>query len=188
MKKLYDSRFHPRFTHRLCAGSHARSKGLRFPVPRELVFNLLCPVGLEESVIQFQCAGSQPWLIALRETTTDLDFYELCVEYVASLNDTARRVPCPPISSPDSGLPPTFMTGVTDRFDQPHLLPLATYPFGIGDELVYVDGVYVGQLLQDFSKYAPQGNWSRLAASPPRVLPPVRNRSCPCKRPRRQRR
>ena len=38
------------------------------------------------------------------------------------------------------------------------LLPLAAYPFAIGDELVSVDGVPVEQLLQDFAKYAPQGN------------------------------
>src|SRR3974377_2200405 len=33
----------------------------------------------------------QPWLDKVAKTQTDLDFYEVCVDYVASLNDSHDR-------------------------------------------------------------------------------------------------
>src|SRR4029078_4511669 len=38
------------------------------------------------------------------------------------------------------------------------VLPLPTYPFTVGDEVLSVDGVSGEQLLQDFAKYSPQSN------------------------------
>ena len=100
-----------------------------------------------------------PWLDRVKDATNDLDFYELCVEYVASLNDTHDAF----------SLPSDFLATLnfaTDIYDGVLLidslnrtrLPVATYPFVFGDELVSVDGVPVEKLVQDFTKYAPQGN------------------------------
>src|SRR6185295_938504 len=111
----------------------------------------------------------KPWLDRVARTTTDLDFYELCVEYVASLNDTHDSFSLPSDFIARLGFTVDIYDGVLliDSLNRT-TLPASTYPFAIGDELVSVDGVAVGQLLQDFSKYAPQGNpvsTRRLAAA-----------------------
>src|SRR5436190_10774189 len=42
----------------------------------------------KKQLFGFDAANLKPWLERVKTTTTDLDFYELCVEYVSSLNDT----------------------------------------------------------------------------------------------------
>ena len=69
------------------------------------------PLEWKNQLFGFNALNLGPWLDRVAETTTDLDFYELCVEYVASLNDTHDPFSCRPISSPVSALASTFMTG-----------------------------------------------------------------------------
>jgi hypothetical protein len=84
-----------------------------------------------------------------------LDFYEVCVDYVASLNDTHSHFSLP--SDFVARLPITV-----DVYDGKVLietitrsvLPVATYPFAVGDELVSIDGKDMAQLLQDNAHYA----------------------------------
>ena len=42
----------------------------------------------KKQLFGFDALALKPWLDRVKAATTDLDFYELCVEYVASLNDT----------------------------------------------------------------------------------------------------
>src|SRR5215468_4356951 len=42
----------------------------------------------KKQLFGFDALDLKPWLDRVKATTTDLDFYELQVEYVASLNDT----------------------------------------------------------------------------------------------------
>ncbi len=100
-----------------------------------------------------------PWLDRARGTATDLDFYELMVEYVSNLQD-----------GHDAYLLPSNFIALlgfsADVYDDQVLiedivrpaLPVAQYPFEIGDELVSVDGTSVEKLLQSFAKYARYGN------------------------------
>src|ERR1700758_3681648 len=46
------------------------------------------PIDWKKQLFNFDALSISPWLDRVANTTTDLDFYELCVEYVASLNDT----------------------------------------------------------------------------------------------------
>src|SRR5215813_13406710 len=46
------------------------------------------PLEWKNQLFGFNALNLKPWLDRVAMTTTDLDFYELCVEYVASLNDT----------------------------------------------------------------------------------------------------
>jgi hypothetical protein len=144
----------------------------------------------KNQLFSFNALDLNPWLDRVAETTTDLDFYELCVEYVASLHDTHDAFSLPSDFVARLGFTTDIYDGMLliDSINRT-FLPLATYPFGIGDELVYVDGEFVGQLLQDFSKYAPQGNWShspprrpRITIRPQSVMPhasdPARQRRC----------
>lgn len=101
----------------------------------------------------------QPWLDKVAATTTDLDFYEVCVDYVASLNDTHSHFSVP--SDFVARLPMTadiYDGKVMIETINRSLLPATTFPFQIGDEIVSVDGKTVEQLLSDFAKYAPYEN------------------------------
>src|SRR6266542_2960521 len=46
------------------------------------------PIDWTKQLFKFDALDIKPWLDRVSKTTTDLDFYELCVAYVASLNDT----------------------------------------------------------------------------------------------------
>lgn len=127
------------------------------------------PYEWKKQLLGFDVLSIKPWLDRVAATRTDLDFYEVCVEYVASLNDTHDRFTLP--SDFVARLPIT-----ADIYDgkilietiNRALLPLDAYPFAVGDELVSIDGVDVDQLLKDFAKYAAYGNpisTRRLAAT-----------------------
>src|SRR5437763_9873218 len=45
------------------------------------------PYEWKRDAIGFDLLNVQPWLDRVATTTSDLDFYELCIEYIASLND-----------------------------------------------------------------------------------------------------
>ncbi len=138
------------------------------------------PYEWKRTLFGFDLLNIAPWLDRVAKTTSDLDFFELCVEYVSSLNDTHDSYQL------DSDFTAFLGFGV-DLYDGKALidsinrviLPTAKYPFQIGDELVSVDGRTVEQLLTDFAKYGRQSNprsTRRLTAvritSRPQVLMP----------------
>src|SRR5262245_40744450 len=144
------------------AGATAQAQNLT-PAQKDSDFRFLAslyatyyaPYEWKKELLGFDMLSVQPWLDRVAATTTDLDFYEICVEYVASLNDTHHRFFLP------SDLVARFPMTV-DIYDGKvliesitrSLLPLATYPFVVGDEIVSIDGTGVEQLLNDFTKYA----------------------------------
>ena len=99
------------------------------------------------------------WMDRVAKTSTDLDFYELCIEYVAALKDTHDGFSLPSDFSASLGLNVDIYDGkVLIETINRTLLPLSEYPFQVGDELVSVDGKDVQDLLNEFVKYAHQGN------------------------------
>src|SRR6266404_335437 len=46
------------------------------------------PYEWKKQLLGFDMLNIKPWLDRVAATKTDLDFYEICVEYVASLADT----------------------------------------------------------------------------------------------------
>jgi len=113
----------------------------------------------KKELFGFDALNLKPWLDRVKASTTDLDFYEVCVEYVASLNDTHDAFSLPSDFVARLGFTTDVYDGVLliDSLNRT-LLPQAAFPFTIGDELVSVDGIPVEQLLKDFAKYATQGN------------------------------
>jgi C-terminal processing protease CtpA/Prc len=117
------------------------------------------PYEWKKQLLGFDLMNVQPWVDRAVATTTDLDFYEVCIDYVASLNDTHSHFSVP--SDFAARLPMT-----ADIYDGKVLIetinrtqaPQTTFPFDIGDEIVSVDGKPVAQLLSDFAKYAPYEN------------------------------
>src|SRR5258708_4648884 len=128
------------------------------------------PLQWKRDALNFDLLNIGGWLTKATNTQDDLDFYELCVSYVASLND-AHDVFLLPFSA-DFQAYLRFDFDIYDgktiiEFIDPTQLPARDFPFQIGDELVSVDGVATLDLIQQFTKYAIAGNplsTSRFAA------------------------
>ncbi len=117
------------------------------------------PYEWKEQLFGFDALDSTAWLTRVSQTTNDLDFYELCVEYVASLNDTHDAYTLPSDFVARLGFTTDLYDGklLVDSINRT-TLPLSKYPIQIGDEFVSLDGKPVEQLLTDFAKYGRQGN------------------------------
>jgi hypothetical protein len=117
------------------------------------------PYEWKRTLFGFDALDITPWMERVGGTTTDLDFYELCVEYISKFNDS--HVPFI--------LPSNFVASLNisvDIYDGKVLidsisrarLPLTAFPFQIGDELLSVDGKDPEQLIEEFAKYTSAGN------------------------------
>jgi hypothetical protein len=100
----------------------------------------------------------QPWLDEVNDSHDDLSFYDICVRYLASLQDSHTEFVLP--SSYEAYLPITadIYDGrvLIDFIDRTALDP-QTYPFAVGDELLSVDGKSVGKWIAKLGAYAVNG-------------------------------
>jgi hypothetical protein len=67
------------------------------------------PLQWKRDALQVDLLNIGEWLSQAARTTDDLDFYELCVAYVASLNDAHDLFCCPLTSRPHLASALTFM-------------------------------------------------------------------------------
>ena len=113
------------------------------------------PYEWKRDALGFDLLKTAPWIDRIKASKDDLDFYEVMVEYVASLNDAHDNF----------NLPSSFVASLgfgVDIYDGKALidsisrgrLPVANFPFQIGDELVSVDGQTAEDLIKAFSKYS----------------------------------
>lgn len=99
------------------------------------------PYEWKRDALKFDAMDIAPWIARVEAAKSDLEFFEICAEYVASLRDL------------HSGfyLPSDYLASIplgADLYDGRPLidsitrsaLPVSKYPFEIGDELVSVDG------------------------------------------------
>src|SRR5215831_15667670 len=91
------------------------------------------PLEWKNQLFGFNALNLKPWLDRVAQTTTDLDFYELCVEYVASLDDTHDHYSLTSNFSAALGFTTDVYDGVLliDSINRT-LLPSSQYPFAIG--------------------------------------------------------
>ncbi|MBI1786348.1 MAG: PDZ domain-containing protein [Acidobacteria bacterium] len=117
------------------------------------------PAAWKKTAFGFDLLDIRAWLERVEKTKDDLEFYEICVEFVAGLRDTHDAY----------SLTSDFLANLNfsvDLYDDKVLidsinrvrLPERDYPFQIGDEVVSLDGKDVESLIREFSRYAPQGN------------------------------
>lgn len=100
-----------------------------------------------------------PWLAQVENSKSDLEFYDICVRYVAALKDSHDEFILP--SDFNAWLPLTvdiydgkvLVDGI-DRFS----LPASQYPIQIGDEVVALDGKPASQWLTELEPYSANGN------------------------------
>jgi hypothetical protein len=116
------------------------------------------PYEWKRDVLGFDLMRLTPWLQRVHHSD-DLDFQEALIEYVASLNDAHDNI----------AFPTTFFISLPMSLDiydgkvlidgiNRVLLPIAQFPFGIGDEIVSFDGLPVQQVIQSLRKYAVSAN------------------------------
>jgi len=117
------------------------------------------PYELKRDVFGFDLLKIQPWLEQIAKSKTDVEFYDICVRYVASLQDSHDEFTI--LSNYDAWM---HMDGdiydgkfLIDFIDRGYL-PARNFPFTIGDQLISVDGVGVADLLTRFQPYAVNGS------------------------------
>jgi Peptidase family S41/PDZ domain len=117
------------------------------------------PYEWKRDVIKFDLMNIKPWLDRVKSSKDDIEFYDLCVQYVASLQD----------SHDEFTLPSDFIARMSfdlDIYDgkvlidsiSRTLLPIKDFPFVVGDELISVDGTPVEDLIKSFIPYAVNGS------------------------------
>ena len=101
------------------------------------------------------------------------------IEYVASLNDAHDYIAFPTTFSASLPMSVDIYDGkvLIDAINRT-LLPVAQFPFVIGDELVSLDGRPVQETIQSFRKYAIAANHAAPIAPQPRVWSVAASRSC----------
>jgi len=116
------------------------------------------PYELRISLIGFDLLNIQPWLTQVEQSTTDLEFYDICVKYVASLQDSHDEFLLPSIFEAWLHMDVDIYDGkVLIAFvDQSYLSP-RRFPIQIGDEIVSVDGTSAADLITSFLPYAVNG-------------------------------
>jgi hypothetical protein len=147
----------------------AAQKDADFRYLASLYSTYYAPLDWKKQLFNFDALAIKPWLDKVAATTNDLDFYEVCVSYVASLHDTHDSFQLPSDFYAYLGFYVDVYDGVAlvDSINRA-MLPAKDFPFTIGDQLLSVDGKDVKQLLQDFAVYGSWGNpiaANRLAAS-----------------------
>src|SRR2546425_3390532 len=109
----------------------------------------------KKEAVHFDLLDIAPWVDRVKRSANDLDFYEICVEYVASLQDAHDSFTFPSGFSASLGFAVDLYDGAVaiDSITR-GLLPVARYPFQIGDEVVSVDDVAAEDLIRKFLKYS----------------------------------
>jgi hypothetical protein len=116
------------------------------------------PYEWKRDVQGFDLLRLTPWLHRIQHSD-DLDFQEALIEYVASLNDAHDLIAFPTTFSAQLPMAVDIYDGkvLIDAINRT-FLPIAQYPFGIGDEIVTFDGRPVMEVIQSFRKYAISAN------------------------------
>lgn len=117
------------------------------------------PLDWKKQLLQVDGLDIKSWLDRAKQTKTDLEYYDVCVEYVAQFQDTHSSYVLPSNFVARLGIGVDLYDNkvLIETIDRT-LLPARDFSFVIGDELVSVDGAPVEELINRFLKYGIQGN------------------------------
>ena len=106
----------------------------------------------KRDVIGFDLYRLTPWLQRIHRSD-DLDFHDALFEYLGSLRDTHSFMSFPSPFSASLGFTVDIYDGkvLIDTINRT-LRPQAQYPFGVGDELVALDGESAQSLIQSIGR------------------------------------
>ncbi|HEX6894545.1 MAG TPA: S41 family peptidase [Bryobacteraceae bacterium] len=125
------------------------------------------PLQWKTQIFNFDLRDISSWLAKAAQTQDDLDFYELCASYVASLNDAHDRFVLPSDFFASLSFSADIYDGkvIIDAVGQS--LSRSAFGVRVGDELVSIDSIAVSDLMQSLSRYSVAANprsTQRLAA------------------------
>jgi hypothetical protein len=117
------------------------------------------PYEWKKQVFGFDLLRIQPWLDEVRDSRSDLAFYDICVRYVASLHDSHDEFILPSIYE-------AFLPITADIYDGKVLIDFvdtfsldpATFPINVGDELISVNGIGMDTWINVLGAYSVNGN------------------------------
>ncbi len=100
-----------------------------------------------------------PWLDRVRRVQSDLEYYDLVIEYITSLQDGHTTYSLPSTFSANLGIRVDLYDGrlLVDQINRARY-PLVNLPFDVGDELVSLDGVPTSRIIDDLMCYVSSGN------------------------------
>ena len=143
----------------LFAELSADQKTLDFQILTAVYAKNYALYGWKRDVIHFDLFNIAPWLDRIAKSKGDLAFYEICAEYVASLNDVHSSFQLPSNFRADLGFRVDIYDGkvLIDQVDR-DVLSADDFPFDIGDELVSVDGASADSIIANASRFLAFGN------------------------------
>ena len=112
------------------------------------------PADWKRTALGFDITNLTPWLEKVRRSTTDLQFYDVMSEYVASFNDGHTGYITPSAFVARLQFTVDIYDGklLVDNINRTRL-PGAEYPFVIGYELVSIDGEDATKILDRLERY-----------------------------------
>lgn len=116
------------------------------------------PYEWKVKAFNFDLLNIQSWLQRVEASNDDISFYDICVRYVASLQDSHDEFILP--STYEAYVPITadiYDGRVLIDFIDRTVLDAQTYPFAIGDELLSVDGTSVSDWIFNLGPYSANG-------------------------------
>jgi len=121
------------------------------------------PYEWKVSTFNFDLLNVKTWLDQVRQSKDDLEFYDICVRYVASLHDNHDEYLLPASYSASLHLSVDLWDGkpIIEAITRSYL-PLAKYPFVIGDQLISIDGKSAEDMIQSLLPYAVNGHGNPL--------------------------
>ena len=113
----------------------------------------------KQDAIKWDSLNLAPWLTRVSASQSDLEFFEICAEYVAKNQDGHTAF----LLNSDFE---AWLGFDTDLYDGKYLidwidrktLPAVAYPMAVGDELVSIDGVAPAELAAKFAVFLGSGN------------------------------
>ncbi len=117
------------------------------------------PFEWKQKLFGFDLFDLRPWLTQIRQSKDDLTFFEILANYVASLHDTHTSFRMPSNFVANLGFSVDIYDGrvVIEAINRTRL-PLAQYPFEVGDTLVSVDGGRSEEWIEYFSQFRKQSS------------------------------
>ena len=112
------------------------------------------PYEWKRDAFGFDLLNTAPWLDRIGATRDDLDFYEVMVSYIASLNDAHDYYSLPSTFTARLNFGVDIYDGklIVDNINRVRL-PGAEFPFVIGYELVAIDGKDAQKILDGLLQY-----------------------------------
>lgn len=113
----------------------------------------------KKNVVHYDGLSIAPWLDRVSKSTDDMDFFEICSEYVAKYQDGHTGFGVQSNFSAVLGFTTDIYGGkvLVDGIDRKQL-SATDFPFAVGDELVSVDGKTAEEWITYFTRFLGDGN------------------------------